>query len=84
MPETEHIITSTVEKWRYVCPTSREHTNWFPINGHFRCKGCADLRSAGASDVDPEHDHLRDQTTGELIPRDEITLAIDQNRPARA
>lgn len=84
MPSNEHTITRPVEKWRYVCPTPREHTNWFPINGHFRCKGCAELRNAGASEVEPEHDHVRDQRTGELIPREEITLAIDSTQPASA
>ena len=84
MPREEHKITSHPEKWRYGCPTPREHTNWFPINGHFRCHGCAELRAAGEDSIEPEFDELRDKKTGELIPRSEISLAVDDKPRARA
>lgn len=84
MPQEDHVVTAPHEKWRYCCPTRREHTNWFPINGHFRCKGCAELRAAGNASVEPEFDALRDKQTGGLVPREELTLAIGENQPARA
>lgn len=65
-------ISSTVQKWRYRCPEG--HTNWFPIDGKFRCRSCAKNRNAGA-DVDPEFEHLHDQETGEQLSRADVVLA---------
>lgn len=77
-----HTITRYREKWRFECLISStvgdSHTNWFPINGHFRCRTCADLRAAGHRDVSPEYNQLRDKTTGELVGRGEIMLDIQQ------
>lgn len=67
MGSRPHRITTLVEKWRFECPRGSEpgdgHTNWFPIDGVFRCKGCAELRNAG-EDVEPETARLRDKKTG--------------------
>jgi len=80
MSEEMHVVTSTHEKWRYECPNGEPgegHTNWFPINGVFRCKGCSELRKKNP-DIDPEYEELRDKKTGEIIPREQITLDIDR------
>lgn len=75
-----HRITRQREKWRYECLISdtvgESHTNWFPINGHFRCRSCADLRATGHEGVEPEYHQLRDKSTGELVSRGEIVLEI--------
>lgn len=76
-----HTITRQREKWRFECLVTDElgdgHTNWFPINGHFRCRGCSDLRANGVA-VEPEYDQLRDKVTGDLVSRGEIVLEIQR------
>lgn len=74
-------VASQAEKWRFTCP--RGHCNWFPIDGHFRCRACAQQRNAGEHDVDPEVDRLWDQRDERWIDRDEIELAIERG-PQRA
>lgn len=70
-------ISSIVEKWRFECLyadcTGDSHTNWFPINGHFRCRTCAEFRNADPG-VEAEYDKLRDKRTGELVQREDIIL----------
>lgn len=83
MPERIH-ITSTAEKWRLECPNGEigeGHTNWFPIDGVFRCHGCAEQARHDPS-ICPEYDVLRDKKTGELVERDKVVL--DVQRKARA
>lgn len=82
---SRHCITTLVEKWRFECPRGERagdgHTNWFPIDGVFRCKGCAELRNAG-EDVEPETAKLRDKKTGRLVEREEIELDVQRGRRA--
>lgn len=66
-----HEIRTLAKKWRYACPEG--HTNWYPINGHFRCRSCAKHAEAGA-DVDPEFHELHDKQTGAALDRDQIRL----------
>lgn len=73
-------IDSAVEKWRYRCLApdryglAEGHTNWFPIDGVFRCRSCAEQARTDPA-VDPEYAFLRDTRTGELVARDDIRLA---------
>lgn len=75
-------IDSAVEKWRYRClapdryDLPEGHTNWFPIDGVFRCRSCAEQARTDPA-VDPEYAHLRDMRTGELVAREEIRLTAD-------
>lgn len=74
-----HKIETVTQKWRFVCPRSaehpsRQHTNWFPLNGIIRCRSCEDERAAG-EDVDPDYDELWDQREERFVPREEIELA---------
>jgi hypothetical protein len=64
-----HVIQSKASKWRYRCP--QEHTNWYPIDGKFRCRTCASDR-----DRDPEYRALVDTKTDERVPREEIELDV--------
>ena len=77
-------ITSIAEKWRLECPNGEigeGHTNWFPIDGVFRCEGCVEQRRTDPT-VDPQYTHLRDKKTGELVAREDIVLAIDRQPSA--
>lgn len=78
MSDDTFTVTSQTEKWRFECRYGEEpgdgHTTWFPINGHFRCRACADLRRTNTA-ITPEYDRLRDKTTGELVSREQIKLA---------
>lgn len=80
MPDTIR-ITAAHEKWRFECLATdrygaREgHTNWFPIDGKFRCIGCSEA-ARNDPEINPEYERLRDKKTGEIVERDEIELAI--------
>ena len=87
MPDDPIVITSDAEKWRLVCRADElhgadeAHTNWFPIDGKFRCWSCAQARQAHP-EIDPEYDQLRDRRTGRLVSRDDIVLAIERGKSA--
>lgn len=79
-------ITAIHEKWRFVCPRSRDlpdrnHTNWFPLNGVFRCRSCERSRESHP-EIDPDYDRLWDLREERWVPREEIDL--DVTRAARA
>ena len=80
MQKQKFTIASQAEKWRFECRHGEEpgegHTTWFPINGHFRCRACADLRRT-RPEITPEYDYLRDKITGELVSREQVVLATD-------
>lgn len=76
---SDHIITADHQKWRYRCLADDRygldegHSNWFPINGVFRCWSCAQQARTNP-EIDPEYAALRDTRTGELVKRHEIIL----------
>jgi hypothetical protein len=78
---SEHIITADHQKWRYRClapdryDIDEGHSNWFPINGVFRCWSCAEQARTNP-EVDPEYALLRDTRTGELVARQDIILDV--------
>jgi ribosomal protein L37AE/L43A len=58
------IHTSTPrEKWRFVCPTDDQHTDWRVVDGLFECRACGETFK-----------ELVDQKTGERIKREEIEM----------
>lgn len=59
------------DRWRWTCP--RGHRTWEPTNHHFWCAACA-RASTHDNEIDPTFDALRDDSTGELVPRDDLTL----------
>jgi rubredoxin len=61
--------------WR--CPAG--HTQWEPTNEHFYCRTCGATAQQGA-DVDPSFEHLRDERTGDLVPREAIRLETGVGR----
>lgn len=76
MPETLRIST-IAEKWRLECPNGdvgEGHTNWFPIDGVFRCQGCAEL-ARHDPERQTEYPSLRDKKTGRLVEREQVVLA---------
>lgn len=81
--EAVHTITSQHEKWRFWCDPDRQHTNWFPIDGKFRCAECAKQRNTNPS-VDPEVEQLYDQVTETYVSREQIKLDINPRPSANA
>lgn len=87
MPEAIH-ITAIHEKWRFECLATERygaeqgHTNWFPIDGVFRCHGCAELARNDPS-IDPEYSRLRDKKTGSVIGRENIVLDVSHGATAK-
>lgn len=78
-------IETIAQKWRFECPNGdvgEGHTNWFPIDGVFRCHGCSDLRVHDPT-IEPEYEFLRDKKTGRLVSREELELKIERG-PAKA
>ena len=51
------------KKWRWVCPTQYEHTNWRVVDGLFECRQCQET-----------FNRLRNIRTGEEIPREQIEV----------
>lgn len=66
-------IRSPHEKWRLVCDEG--HTNWFPIDGHFRCQQCARLRLHDP-EVDAEKWTLWDKKEERHVTREQVELKI--------
>lgn len=80
MPDEIH-ITATHEKWRFRCLAPERygamdgHTNWFPIDGVFRCAQCAEEARTNP-EVDPEYDQLFDKRSEQLVSREAIDLDV--------
>jgi hypothetical protein len=58
--------------WR--CP--RGHAHWEPTNSHFYCRSCAH-QSRHDDDLNPTFDELRNDATGETVPREELRLRTE-------
>jgi len=56
------ITTDPSKKWQWACPDA-EHRDWRVVDGLFECRSC------GCT-----YRHLRNLSTGELVPREEIEL----------
>lgn len=80
-------IGSAAEKWRLRCLADERyglaegHSNWFPIDGVFRCRSCAEQARTNPQ-VDPEYEVLKDTRTGGYVSRHEIVLAIERQPTA--
>lgn len=73
-------IGSQAEKWRLRCLADERydleegHSNWFPIDGFFRCRTCAEQARTNP-EVDPEYEALKDTRTGEYLTRPDVVFA---------
>ncbi|MFB6299102.1 MAG: hypothetical protein ABEH65_02460, partial [Halobacteriales archaeon] len=70
----QYRISTIPKKWRFVCP--KGHSNWFPIDGVFRCQTCAEQARLDP-EIEPEFEQLKDQETGERVDREQIVLDVD-------
>jgi hypothetical protein len=63
-------IDDEEDRWRYRCPAG--HSDFEPTNDHFWCRSCA---RSNDDDHDPVFEELRDAKTGDLLEREDVTLA---------
>jgi hypothetical protein len=67
-------LDDETDRLAFRCPAG--HAQWEPTNKHFYCRTCAAQAQRGA-DVEPSFDQLRDERSGELIPRERIRLVSE-------
>jgi hypothetical protein len=76
-------IGSPAEKWRLRCLADERydlaegHTTWFPIDGVFRCRSCAE-QARTDPDVDPQYDVLKDTRSEQYVARRDVVLAVER------
>lgn len=75
-------IGSSAEKWRLRCLADERygleegHSTWFPIDGVFRCRSCAEQARTDPA-IDPEYEVLSDTREGGYVTRHDVVLAVD-------
>ena len=75
-------LQDDADRWRYTCPNN--HRNWDRTNNHLWCQTCRRQYEAGHEEMDPEHYHVRDQQSDELIPWSRIRIVGDGNWASHA
>lgn len=70
--EVEIDRSSTVERYRYVCPNG--HIDWDRTNNHIWCRGCRRRNESGDTHIDAEHHAVLDKQEYVLIPWDQVVL----------
>lgn len=76
--QDELVITTSAEKWRLICPYSKErassHHDWVLWNCTFECRTCKGKRDAGELDVDPRYERLWDTKNEQWVSRDDLRV----------